>query len=74
MSQVQDFGKAQPVRGDLDHPVLMGINHERSKEGLSPIVKLTVPVLKQHLRGKTVNGRAWRAGSKKREELLEDYR
>ena len=62
------------MRNPLEYPILMDINHDRSKEGLSPIVKLTVPVLKTHLRGKSVNGAEWKMGSKKREDLIEDYR
>lgn len=52
----------------------MDINHDRSKEGLSPVVKLTVPVLKTHLRGKSIHGTEWKMGNKKREDLIEDYR
>lgn len=59
---------------DEEYPILMDINHERSRQGESPVVKLTVPVLKAHLKGKTVHGQEWRMGSKKREELIEDYR
>lgn len=62
------------MRNPLEYPILMDINHDRSKEGLSPIVKLTVPVLKTHLRGKSINGSEWKMGSKKREDLIEDYR
>ena len=62
------------MRNPLEYPILMDINHDRSKEGLSPIVKLTVPVLKTHLRGKSIHGNEWKMGSKKREDLIEDYR
>ena len=62
------------MRNPLEYPILMDINHDRSKEGLSPIVKLTVPVLRTHLRGKSINGTEWKMGSKKREDLIEDYR
>lgn len=62
------------TRDAAEHPVLMAINHERAGQGCSPVVKLTVPVLKAHLRGKTVAGSEWRMGAKKREDLIEDYR
>ena len=62
------------MRDAHEYPVLMDINHERSRQGLTPVVKLTVPVLKAHLRGKTVRGGKWTMGAKKREDLIEDYR
>ena len=62
------------TRNQLEYPVLMDINHDRSKEGLSPVVKLTVPVLKTHLKGKLIHGSDWKMGNKKREDLIEDYR
>lgn len=62
------------MRASHEYPVLMDINHDRSKEGLSPVVKLTIPVLKTHLRGKSIHGMEWKMGSKKREDLIEDYR
>lgn len=61
-------------RNVLETPVLMDINQERTLQGSSPVVRLTVPVLKSHLRGKRVHGQEWRMGTKKREELIEDYR
>ena len=70
--EIEDELKA--MRLSLEYPVLMDINHDRSKEGLSPVVKLTVPVLKTHLRGKSIQGMEWKMGSKKREDLIEDYR
>jgi hypothetical protein len=33
-----------------------------------------VPILKQHLKGKLIHGQEWRAGSKKREDLIKDFR
>ena len=55
-------------------PVIEAINRERAEQGKSPIAKLTVPLLKEHLRGKTVGSSTWRAGAKKRDELLGDFR
>lgn len=62
------------MRNPLEYPILLDINHDRSKEGLSPVAKLTVSVLKAHLRGKLIRGIEWKMGSKKREDLIEDYR
>eukprot|EP00887_Chlorella_sp_A99_P003111 scaffold9.g3111.t1 len=55
-------------------PVLQDVNAERARAGLPPISKLTVSVLRQHLRGKVVDGRSWVAGKKKRGELVRDCR
>ena len=62
------------IRNEAEYPVLMDINDDRTRQGLSPVVKLTVPVLKKHLKGKTICGTEWRMGNKKREDLIEDYR
>lgn len=62
------------MRNQTEYPILMDINHDRSREGLSPVVKLTVPVLKTHLKGKSIAGSEWKMGNKKREDLIEDYR
>ena len=35
---------------------------------------MQVPVLKAHLKGKWIGGQEWRAGNKKRSELISDYR
>ena len=35
---------------------------------------MQVPVLKAHLKGKWIGGQEWRAGYKKRSELISDYR
>ena len=35
---------------------------------------LQVPILKAHLKGKWIGGWEWRAGNKKRSELISDYR
>jgi len=62
------------MRNEVEYPVLMDINDDRTRQGLSPVVKLTVPVLKKHLKGKLIYGTEWRMGNKKREDLIEDYR
>ena len=38
------------------------------------MVAVQVPILKAHLRGKWIGGQEWRAGNKKRSELISDYR
>lgn len=58
----------------LEGPVLMAINVERNQQGLDPAHKLTVQLLKAHLKGKLIAGQEWKAGSKKREDLMFDYR
>ena len=35
---------------------------------------MQVPILKAHLKGKWICGQEWRAGNKKRSELISDYR
>ena len=35
---------------------------------------MQVPILKAHLKGKWIGGQEWRAGNKKRSELISDYR
>ena len=35
---------------------------------------MQVPILKAHLKGKWIGGEEWRAGCKKRSELISDYR
>lgn len=62
------------MRESLEGPVLMAVNAERCRTGAQPLSKLTVPVLKAHLKGKLISGQEWRAGSKKRSELIKDYR
>ena len=74
---VQAQGSAGGGANDLEEqgrPVLDHINRERAVAGQSPAVKLTVPLLKEHLRGKLLSGVPWRAGAKKREELIADFR
>lgn len=58
----------------LEGPVLMAINVERTQQGLDSAHKLTVQLLKAHLRGKIIGGQEWRAGNKKKEDLMYDYR
>ncbi|GAB4822357.1 hypothetical protein N2152v2_009403 [Parachlorella kessleri] len=57
-----------------EQPVLNYINDDRAKAGEDPITKLTVPILKHYLKGKLIRGQEWRAGSKKREDLVKDFR
>ena len=54
--------------------VLAALNGERERAGQQPVARLTVGVLKEALAGKLPGGRPFRARSKKREELLADYR
>lgn len=58
----------------LEGPVLMAINVERTQQGLDSAHKLTVQLLKAHLRGKIIGGQEWKAGNKKKEDLMYDYR
>ena len=58
----------------LGAPVLMAVNVERRKQGLEPAPKLTVQLLKTHLRGKLIRGQEWKAGNKKKDDLVSDYR
>ena len=58
----------------LEGPVLMAINVERTQQGLDTAHKLTVQLLKAHLKGKFINGQEWKAGTKKKEDLMYDYR
>ena len=52
----------------------MAINVERSQQGLDLAHKLTVQLLKAHLKGKFIGGQEWKAGNKKKEDLTYDYR
>ena len=54
--------------------VLQALNGERAKAGQQPVARLTVGVLKEALQRKLPGGQPFRARSKKREELLADYR
>lgn len=63
-----------PSSAALEGPVLMAINVERTQQGLDSAHKLTVQLLKAHLRGKMIGGQEWRAGNKKKEDLMYDYR
>lgn len=66
--------EAGPSSAGLEGPVLMAINVERTQQGLDSAHKLTVQLLKAHLRGKFIDGQEWRAGTKKKEDLMYDYR
>ncbi|DBB08621.1 TPA: hypothetical protein ACH3X3_008748 [Trebouxia sp. C0006] len=75
----RDAARAQseepgPSSAALEGPVLMAINVERTQQGLDTAHKLTVQLLKAHLKGKVVGGQEWKAGNKKREDLMYDYR
>lgn len=52
----------------------MAVNVERKKQGLEPAPKLTVQLLKTHLKGKLIRGQEWKAGNKKKDDLVSDYR
>lgn len=52
----------------------MAINVERTQHGLDTAHKLTVQLLKAHLKGKVIGGQEWKAGNKKKEDLMYDYR
>lgn len=76
---IQDVARAQseepgPSGAALEGPVLMAINVERSQQGLDIAHKLTVQLLKAHLKGKFIGGQEWKAGNKKKEDLTYDYR
>ncbi|DBA94598.1 TPA: hypothetical protein ACH3X1_002180 [Trebouxia sp. C0004] len=75
----RDSARAQseepgPSSAALEGPVLMAINVERTQQGLDTAHKLTVQLLKAHLKGKVIGGQEWKAGNKKREDLMYDYR
>jgi hypothetical protein len=46
----------------------------RQREVPKPGPCMQVPILKAHLKGKWIGGQEWRAGNKKRSELISDYR
>jgi len=76
---MQDAARAQseepgPSSAALEGPVLMAINVERTQQGLDTAHKLTVQLLKAHLKGKIIGGLEWKAGNKKKEDLVYDYR
>lgn len=52
----------------------MAVNAERRAAGLLPIDRLTVQLLKTHLKGKVIKGAEWKAGVKKKDDLVADYR
>ncbi|KAL4427717.1 hypothetical protein ABPG75_001806 [Micractinium tetrahymenae] len=57
-----------------EQPVLNHLNEQLRKAGKEPVARPTVPLMKAALKDKLINGQRWRAGSKKREELIRDYR
>ncbi|KAK9846882.1 hypothetical protein WJX84_000810 [Apatococcus fuscideae] len=57
-----------------ERPVLDAVNAERVSLGREPVSRLTVALLREHLRGKLVGGSDWRPGTKKRDALVQDYR
>ncbi len=61
-------------QSSVEAPVLMAINAARRKAGQPQAARLTVPLLKEHLRGKVIGGVEWRPGSKKRDDLVADFR
>lgn len=76
---MQDAARAHseepgPSSAALEGPVLMAINVERKQQGLDIAHKLTVQLLKAHLKGKIIGGQEWKAGNKKKEDLMYDYR
>ena len=54
--------------------MLRALNGERLRAGQQPVPRLTVTVLKEALQGKLPGNQPSRARSRKREELLADYR
>ncbi|KAK9835062.1 hypothetical protein WJX81_008045 [Elliptochloris bilobata] len=61
-------------QASAEAPVLMAINAARRRAGQPAAARLTVPLLKEHLRGKVIGGVEWRPGSKKRDDLVADFR
>ncbi|KAK9792731.1 hypothetical protein WJX73_010908 [Symbiochloris irregularis] len=57
-----------------EQAILEAINRERTQEGRGVAPKLTVPLLKEHLRGKLVAGAPMRTAQKRRDELIGAYR
>lgn len=49
------------------------LNSARVTRGEPPVPKLTVPELRAALKGTTVRGQEWKAGNKKKKEMLQDY-
>lgn len=76
-AQARGSAGQAPGTRDLEQgeeQVLEAINRERTGAGRSPAGKLTVPLLKEHLRGKVLGGAAVRPGAKKRDELIGAFR
>jgi len=57
---------------DPERAVLKAINIERSVSGQNEVDRLTVPVLKEYLKGQVIDGVAWKAGQKTKAQLLDD--
>ncbi|KAI8464754.1 MAG: hypothetical protein J3K34DRAFT_525930 [Monoraphidium minutum] len=55
-------------------PVLQHINETRAKNGLAPVHKITVKVLKEALEAAVIEGRRFRPGAMTRDQLIEEYR
>ena len=49
------------------------LNAARAIRGKPPASKLTIPELRAALEGTRVRGQEWKAGNKKRKEMLQDY-
>ena len=49
------------------------LNATRASRGEPPVPKLTISELRAALKGATVRGQEWKAGNKKKTELLQDY-
>ena len=54
--------------------LLSVLNAQRAQGGQQPVPRLTIGVLNEALRGSKPGGQPWKRGSKKREELLADFR
>ena len=62
------------MQEDWERPVLNAVNAERVSLGREPVLRLTVALLREHLRSKLINGSKWRPGTRKRDALVQDYR
>ena len=68
-----DSGGSSAPPSMAEMAVLEHLNATRVTRGEPPISKLTVAELRTALKGTTICGQEWRAGSKKRGEMLQDY-
>jgi hypothetical protein len=57
-----------------EQPVLTHLNEQLALQGREAVPRPTVALMKEVLRGRVVHGQRWRLGSKKREDLVRDYR